>query len=191
MKKFFFAAIAVCGFVVVNAQVNTESKVSTSTNTTAGAVTSDFNLKLKVYNVIRIFPNQNLDMSATFNSAQELDGSKYLNLAIPDLFVVSSNRKFHVDMKAGSVSVSDNVGGAGGNSNMPLNVFSYQTLTLPSAGVTVANTGWQSLAATQPLISSGNAGAIRPFGVQFKAAPGWDYEGGNYTVPITVTATQD
>lgn len=191
MKKVLFAAVALCGFVLANAQFNTESKVSSATNTLAGPVTGQFDLKVKVYNVIRIFPNVNLDMFATFNSATDLDGTKYLNLAIPDMFIVSSNRKFHVGMSAGPVSVSDNLGGAGGNHNMPLSVFGYQALTLPGSGVTIASPGWQTLLASQAIVSSGDAGVARGFGVQFRATPGWDYEGGNYTVPITVTATQD
>lgn len=189
MKKILFAAIAVCGFVAANAQFNTESS-STAPGTKAGPVTSEFNLRLKVHNVIRIWPNQNLDMFATFNSARDLDGSQYLNLAIPDLFVVSSNRKFSVGMTAGNVEVTGNVGGKAGNSNMPLSVFSFNSLTAPGSGVALASDGWQTLAASQELVSCGDAGARRAFGVQFKAKPGWDYEGGYYTVPITVTATQ-
>lgn len=191
MKKVLFAAVALCGFVLANAQFNTDSKVSSSPNTLAGPVSGQFDLKVKVYNIIRIFPKENIDMYATFNSADELDASKFLNFAIPDMFIVSSNRKFHVGMSAGPVSVSDNLGGAGGNHNMPLGVFSYQPLTLPGSGVTLATSGWQTLTATQALVSSGDAGAVRGFGVQFKAQPGWNYEGGNYIVPITVTATQD
>lgn len=197
MKKILFAAIAVCGFMGANAQGQTnalmQSAVSSSTNTTAGSVTSEFNLKLKVYNIIRIIPHDNLDVSATFNSAADLDGSQQLSgfLGLKDAFIVSSNRKFHASMTAGAVTVSNALGGAAGNSAMPLSVFSYQTGTLDPANVTLASSGWQTLGGSQTLVSSGNAGSARLFGVAFKATPGWDYEGGNYTVPVTVTATQD
>lgn len=200
MKKVFLSALAICGIMAANAQVfvapgGSESKVSTATNTKAGSVTSEFDLKLKVYNIIRIKPNENFDFSATFNEAAELDGTKYLdnNSLIPgsimgDLFLVSSNRKFHVDMTAGAVTVHNKVGE--GNSNMPLNVFEYK-VSSTSSGVALASNDWENLAATQPLITAGDAGKDRGFGLRFRATPGWNYEGGEYKVPITVTATQD
>lgn len=194
MKKVLFAAIAVCGFVAANAQLS-ESKVSSATNTKADAVTGTFDLKLEVRNIIRIVPDDNYNLTAVFNSASSLDGGKDLSgpLGLPGVaFNVSSNRNFHVSMSTPSASVigTDVAAGSVGNNNMPISVFQFRASAV-TEGLTMTSNAWRTLATDQSLVSNGNYGALRILGIQFKANPGWSYEGGNYTVPMTVTATQD
>lgn len=206
MKKVLFAAIAVCGFTMVNAQLSNqlsglgEQNASTSTSTLANAVTSQFNLKLEVRNIIRIIPNTNYDLSATFDHADELDNGLQLGspigsaIGLPGVgFIVSSNRNFHVDMTTpnSSVTGANVAAGSVGNNVMPISKFQYKATAL-SGGVTLASGAgsWSTLGTSQAL-ATGGFGSDRYLGVEFKANPGWDYEGGNYTVPMTVTATQD
>ncbi len=190
MKKFFFAAIAVCGFVVVNAQ--TDEKVSSSTSTTAGSVDSKFDLKLEMRNVIRIHPDENIDVTGLIDSEmkmlhdQELTGNPH--------FTISSNRKFTVTLSTDidNVTGTDVAANSVGNNVMPLNQFQYKIGSIaPSQLGLTSSEPWTDFSKTQTLVSDGSYGWGRQLNLKFKLKrTNFNFEGGNYTIPMTVTATQ-
>lgn len=206
MKKIFMSAIAACSFAVVSAQgpgVGSQSAVSSATNTLAGPVTGDVALALVIHNIIRITPDHGDPFIATFNTAAELDGGLPLTGLVSGAngitFQVSSNRPFHIGLSATPiVKTLDYLppNYPAGQSAMPLSVIELTINELGLNPMDVTNNAYENglydpLVPSLPNILVSNYGPDQKFKLQFKADPGWEYEGGVYSTLLTVTATQD
>lgn len=190
MKKVLFSALAICGFIAANAQA--DIAVSTATNTLADPVTSSFNVKLEVRNVIRLHPEINNDIMGLLNDATAMTND--MELPGQNFFTISSNRDFTVTLTTPLTQVTGiNVApGSVGNNVMPLNQFQYKlgSIAPTQLGLT-ASEPWTDLAQAQTLVSNGSFGWGRQLNIKFKLKrTDWNFEGGNYNIPLTVTATQ-
>ncbi|MBX9784859.1 MAG: hypothetical protein K2X48_16335 [Chitinophagaceae bacterium] len=195
MKKNLLGAVALFGFLLANAQ-NEQVSVSTATNTLAGPVTGELDVKLIIHNIIRIRPDNAGMISATFDQASELDNGLSLG---GRTFRVSSNRPFVVSLGASPIVKTNDYASPGypvPQMPMPLSVIETSVLTFGQPGMAVAAAynnslgNWGPLAASIPNLVDSWHGAARDIGLSFRANPGWNYEGGVYTTTVTVTATQ-
>ena len=106
---------------------------------------------------------------------------------------VSSNNNFNVSVKSNSANftytgneIADNVMPV---SKLALSVTS--NATGGSVGSGFSNPAYKSLSTIdQPLITGGLAGSDQMFTIKYKATPGYNYAGGEYTVDVVFTATQ-
>lgn len=86
---------------------------------------------------------------------------------------VRSNKAWSVSVKADAANFTD------GTNNIPVNIFSVGL-----SGGTLS-----PLSTSDEVVTSGAKG-VNTFKVDYNANPGFDYAGGNYTLSITYTATQ-
>lgn len=190
MKKVLFSAIALFGFMAVNAQADIST--STATNTLADAVSSNFNVNLEVRNVIRLHPEINNNIVGLLDDATEM--TNILPLTGQNFFTISSNRDFTVTMTTPLTQVvgANTAPGSVGNNIMPLGQFQYKLGSIvPSQLGLTASEPWTDLGQNQTLVSNGLHGWGRQMNMMFQLkATNWMFEGGNYNIPLTVTATQ-
>lgn len=190
MKKILFSAMALCGFMAGNSQ----SSVSTATNTLAGPVSAGVNLTLEIRNIIRINSHTPAGLTAVFDQASELDNGLDLTNGSADgaAFSIASNRPFHVDLSASPIVKTLDYFAPGypfPQTPMTLNVIKW-SIQESDPGVFPNIAGWQNLASSVNDILDAYPGASRDFKLKFKADPQWNYEGGMYKTTVTVTATQ-
>ncbi|HEY1032421.1 MAG TPA: hypothetical protein VGD89_11660 [Flavipsychrobacter sp.] len=110
-------------------------------------------------------------------------------------YKVRSNKNFRVTVKTNAANFTYS-GSASPAPTMPVANVLQLIVTSNTTGGSVAapftlNTSWTSLSsAAQDLISNGTKGGDQMFAVKYKAAPGFSYPAGNYTVDVVYTATQ-
>lgn len=173
MKKLIFSAIAICGFMAVNAQSN----ISNGVNPTdiAGNVISTAAINLTLHNAMEITPdaiandyNTTFKTVADYNGAAKTMGSRAWNIK---------------STRGGTVSISlpdlTETGVSGTPQVIPV---SKMACSVNGAAFAVATS----------TVSAGTfgAGAVNPISLALKVHPGWGFEGGVYSGTVTVTATQ-
>jgi hypothetical protein len=90
---------------------------------------------------------------------------------------VKSNRGFNVSVKTSSANFSSSAATV-----MPVsNVLFVRESSQPN---------YISLSTTEKTFMAGQTNGIKNFGITYKAAPGFNYDGGVYTVNVVYTATQ-
>lgn len=169
MKKLIFSAIAICGFMAVNAQ---NSSNSSAPNTTAPAVTSSANISLTLYNALEITPaSAAAPYAATFQTVSDFNGPAKS---------MGSNSWNVKSTRPGIISVGfSNLTDALTSVSVPASAMQYD----PGTGMVGASTS---------TVQAGSflAGATNPFNMAIQVHPGWGVQGGVYTGGVTITATQ-
>jgi hypothetical protein len=105
---------------------------------------------------------------------------------------VVSNKAFNVTVKAASANFSYS-GSTSPAPSMPVNGILKLKVSSNATGGTIAApfSAFATLTASnQNLITNGAIGTNQLFSVKYKAAPGFDYPAGIYSVDVIYTATQ-
>ncbi|WP_147243459.1 hypothetical protein [Chitinophaga flava] len=149
-------------------------------------------VSLCLENIIEICPPLDI-LTAKFDSKDDYNDGQELEDFFghhTSTFSVSSNRNFNVTIKSASPNFLY-VGPGGGNTTMPCGTLSYNLASNGTGGTNATPMTWNPLTvAAAPLINNGVHGLNKPFGLKFKADPGWDFAAGSYNLGVILTATQ-
>jgi hypothetical protein len=204
MKKIVLSAAVLFAAFAAQAQTPSTSQADQSLQSDASTLT----VTLDLDNVLTMSPN-NATAYQHFQNASDYNTGMDVNYGASNgggnnTFTVQSNRRFNVTAYTVTNFTWSGTGSAPVNSTMPSSILKIRienpTLNLgtgytipsgvlnsgPLGGVAISTTAGTPTA----LINSAQWGGNRTFSVDFSANPGWEYAGGRYTLPVTVTASQ-
>ncbi|MDB5232792.1 MAG: hypothetical protein JWN76_3597 [Chitinophagaceae bacterium] len=151
-------------FILVAAFANAQSQSATNNQT----VTLSLADKIDITNVTGNNP--------TLTFASTADYASGIALTNASSFQVRSNKPWNLTVKANAANFSGPVGN-----------------TMPSSALQVKKNGAGSfvgLSTTDQTLVSGGTRGVNTVAVDYNANPGFNYDGGSYTLVVVYTATQ-
>lgn len=177
MKKILFAAIAVCGFAIANAQGGPVQANSSTPAGLAPEVKADADIQLTLYNAIELQPKWALKYSTTFQTAADYNGAAK-DMGTRD-WDIKSTRPGNITISISDLK--DNVGG------QTISKDKMNFDLAGSAGTPSVATGTGSQIGTVGFVAGVTNDVVK---LNLKVHPGWAHQGGVYNGVVYVTAAQ-